>query len=54
MGIYILNYGTMPKYNLRGSIRRVQEFLMANNDIHMIVKGINDAILRVGNACRSE
>ncbi len=54
MGIYLLNYITMLKYNLRGPIRRVQEFLMANNDLGLSVKGINDALLRVGDACRSE
>ncbi|MHB1623567.1 MAG: IS66 family transposase [Cuniculiplasma sp.] len=54
MGIYLLNYITMLKYNLRGVIRKVQEFLLANNDLDLSVKGINDALLRVGDACRSE
>ncbi len=54
MGIYLLNYITMLKYNLRGVIRKVQEFLLANNDLNLSVKGINDALLRVGDACRSE
>ena len=54
MGIYLLNYVTMLKYNLRGPIRRVQEFLLANNDLNLSVKGINDALLRVGNACKNE
>ena len=48
MGIYLLNYITMLKYNLRGPIRRVQEFLLAHNDLDISVKGINDALLRVG------
>jgi transposase len=54
MGIYLLNYITMLKYNLRGVIRRVQEFLVTNNSLNLSVKGINDALLRVGDACRSE
>ncbi len=54
MGIYLLNYITMLKYNLRGVIRRVQEFLMVNNNLDLSVKGINDALLRVGDASRKE
>ena len=54
MGVYLLNYITMLKYNLRGVIRRVQEFLVTNNSLNLSVKGINDALLRVGDACRSE
>ena len=54
MDIYLLNYITMLKYNLRGPIRKVQEFLGANNDLDLSVKGINDALLRVGDACKSE
>ena len=54
MGIYLLNYITMLKYNLRGPIRRVQEFLITNNNLNLSIKGINDALLRVGGACKSE
>ena len=54
MGIYLLNYITMLKYNLRGVIRRVQEFLLRNNELNLSVKGINNALLRVGDACRNE
>ena len=54
MGIYLLNYIVMLKYNLRGPIRKVQEFLGANNDLDLGVKGISDALLRVGDACKSE
>ena len=45
MGIYLLNYITMLKYNLRGPIRRVQEFLIANNDLDLGIMGINDALM---------
>ena len=54
MGIYLLNYITMLKYDLRGPIRRVQEFLKINNDLDMSVKGINDALLRVGESSIAE
>ena len=54
MGIYLLNYITMLKYNLRGVIRKVQEFLLRNNELNLSVKGINNALLRVGDACRNE
>jgi transposase len=54
MGIYLLNYVTMLKYNLRGPIRRVQEFLITNDNLNLSVNGINDALLRVGDVCRSE
>ena len=54
MGIYLLNYITMLKYNLRGPIRRVQEFISTNNDLDLSVKGINNALLRVGDSCRNE
>ncbi|EQD78992.1 Transposase IS66, partial [mine drainage metagenome] len=54
MGIFLLNYITMLKYNLRGVIRRVQEVLKTNNNLDLSTKGINDALLRVGDTCRSE
>ncbi|MGC8562570.1 MAG: IS66 family transposase zinc-finger binding domain-containing protein, partial [Thermoplasmata archaeon] len=54
MGVYLLNCIVMLKYNLRGVIRKVQEFLSVNNDLDLSVKGINDALLRVGDACKSE
>ena len=54
MGIYLLNYMTMLKYNLRGPIRRVQEFLKINNGLDLSVKGINDALIRVGESSRAE
>ena len=44
----------MLEYNLRGPIRRVQKFLLAHNDLDISVKGINNALLRVGDASKSE
>ena len=54
MGIYLLNYITMLKYNLRGPIRRVQEFMRINNELNLSIKGINDALMRVGEASKAE
>ena len=54
MGIYLLNYITMLKYNLRGPVRKVQEFMRDNNDLDLSVKDISDALLRVGDACKNE
>ena len=54
MGIYLLNYITMLKYNMRGVIRKVQEFISVNNNLDLSTKGIEDALLRVGEACKVE
>ena len=54
IGIYLLKYIIMLKYNLWGPIGRVQEFLMINNNLDLNVKEINDALIRVGDACKSE
>ena len=48
MGVYLL------KYNLPSVIRRVQEFLKVYNNLDLSIKGIYDALIRVGEACRSE
>ncbi len=54
MGIYLLIYITMLKYNIRGPIRKVQEFLETNNDLDLSIMGINDAFIRVGEASKAE
>ncbi len=54
MGIFLLNYITMLNYSLRSPIRKVQEFLIANNDLDLSVKGINDALMRVGKTSKAE
>ena len=54
MGIYLLNYITMLKSNLRGPIGKVYEFLNIKKDLDLSVKGINDALNRVGDAYHSE
>jgi transposase len=54
LGIYMLVYITMLKYHLRGVIRKIQDFLITNNSFSISPMGINDALLRVGGACKSE
>ncbi|MBW2632243.1 MAG: IS66 family transposase [Deltaproteobacteria bacterium] len=53
-GINILVYITMLKYHLRGVLRKMQDFLLYKDNFEISVKGINDVLLRVGNACKSE
>lgn len=54
LGIHMLACITMLKYHLRGPIRKIQEFLAVNNNFSISTMGINNALLRVGDACRSE
>ena len=54
MGIYLLNYITILKYNLRGVIMRVKKFLIANDNLYLRVKGINNGLLMMGDASCSE
>jgi len=53
-GINILVYITMLKYHLRGVLRKMQDFLLYKDNFEISVKGINDVLLRVGAACKSE
>ncbi|MDP2765866.1 MAG: IS66 family transposase [Candidatus Methanoperedens sp.] len=53
-GIFLLVYIVMLKFHLRGVIRKIQDFLMHNNDFDISVKGIHDILLRVGDACKDE
>ena len=53
-GIGILVYVTMLKYHLRGVLRKIQDFLQNKNNFEISVKGINDILLRVGQACKNE
>jgi transposase len=53
-GVTLLTYITMLKYHLRGPYRKVQEFLAHCNDFEISPKGVMDAILRVGDACKRE
>jgi transposase-like protein len=51
-GIYLLVYITMLKFHLRGVIRKIRDFLAYNNSFEISVMGINNVLLRVGNACK--
>ncbi len=53
-GIFLLVYITMLKFHLRGVLRKIQDFLIHNNDFDISVKGIHDILLRVGDACKNE
>jgi len=44
----------MLKFHLRGVLRKIQDFLIHNNDFDISVKGIHDILLRVGDACKNE
>lgn len=51
-GIYLLVYITMLKFHLRGPIRKIQDFLLYGNSFEISPMGINNVLLRVGNACK--
>ena len=53
-GIFLLVYITMLKFHLRGVIRKIQDFLMFNDNFEISTKGIHDVLLRVGDACKDE
>lgn len=51
-GIYMLVYITMLKYHLRGVIRKIQDFLLYQLSFEISPMGINNVLLRVGDACK--
>jgi len=53
-GVNLLTYTTMLKYYLRGTLRRVEEFMFHQNDFEISTKGLMDIYLRVGGACRND
>lgn len=53
-GVNLLTYVTMLKYHLRGPYRRVQEFMLHQNNFEISLKGLMDIILRVGEVCKNE
>jgi len=53
-GIYLLVYITILKFHLRGVLRKIQDFLLYEDNFEISVKGINDILLRVGDACKNE
>lgn len=53
-GPYLLVYMTMLKYQLRGTLRKIEEYLDNHDDFQISTKGILDAINRVGISCKKE
>lgn len=53
-GIYLLIYATMLKFHLRGVLRKIQDFLLFENNFEISPKGILDILLRVGDVCKME
>jgi transposase len=53
-GIFLIVYITMLKFHLRGVLRKIQDFLLFNDDFEISVKGIQDVLLRVGDSCKNE
>jgi len=44
----------MLKFHLRGVLRKIQDFLLFNDDFEISVKGIQDVLIRVGDSCKNE
>lgn len=53
-GVGVLTYLTMLKFGLRGVLRRIRDFTAHLNAFKISPKGIQDALLRVGEACKNE
>lgn len=53
-GPNLLTYQTLLKYELRGSLRRVAEFLSQREGLDVTPKAVLDALRRVADACRAE
>lgn len=52
-GVNLLVYLIMLKFSLRGVLRRIKDFAFHLNAFDITPKGIQDAILRVGEACKT-
>ena len=52
-GVNLLVYLIMLKFSLRGVLRRIKDFAFHLNAFDITPKGIQDAILRVGEACKN-
>ena len=53
-GVNLLVYLSMLKFNLRGVLRRIGDFMGHVTALSITPKGIQDALLRVGAACKNE
>ena len=54
LGPNLLVYITILKYHMRGTIRKIEEFLDYKDDFQISPKGILDALNRVGMTCKKE
>ena len=53
-GVSLIVYLTMLKFSLRGVFRRIGDFTAHVNSFNISPKGIQDVLLRVGEACKNE
>ncbi len=53
LSVNLLVYLTRLKFSIRGVLRRIKDFASHLNSFDITPKGIQDAILRVGEACKN-
>lgn len=53
-GVRLMTHITMTKFHQRGVLRRIQDSLLEQNRFQISPKGIQDVLLRVGDACIPE
>jgi len=53
LGIHLMTKITLLRFQLRGVLRRIQEFLWCHWCFELSATGVNDVLLRVGNAFQS-
>ena len=53
LGIHLMTKITLLRFQLRGVLRRIQEFLWCHWSFGLSATGVNDVLLRVGNAFQS-
>lgn len=53
-GVNLLVYSTMLKFQMRGPLRKIEEFMLYHNDFKVSTKGVMDMHLRVGDVCKIE
>jgi transposase len=53
LGVRLMTQITLLRFQLRGVLRRIQEFLKCNKNFDLSATGVNDVLLRVGYAFRS-
>lgn len=53
LGVRVMAEIIVLRFQLRGVLRRIQEFLWCHRGFSLSATGINDVLLRVGNVCHS-